>query len=199
VTATPSPPYPPTWDPTSTVRELLPGSLSGDSITVAEAWLRPLSVLDRELDGLAIALDPDVASGYVLELLAARYGETRSGLTDDELRAIVRGRVAADASRGLLDGVWRAWLALTGATSATARIRRLPSPAPTIRLEAQVPILPRRAWLDRASAVLRVTVAEGVEVYGILSLDYGLELGPSASGAGLDNGALSALVQPSGV
>jgi hypothetical protein len=199
VTATPSPPYPPTWDPTSTVRELLPGSLSGTSLSVGEAWLRPLSVLDRELDGLAIALDPDVASGYLLELLAARYGETRSGLTDDELRAIVRGRVAADASRGLLDGVWRAWLALTGATSATARIRRLPSPAPTIRLEAQVPILPRRAWLDRASAVLRVTVAEGVEVYGILSLDYGLELGPSASGAGLDDGALSALVQPSGV
>lgn len=199
MTATPSPPYPPTWDPTSTVRELLPGSLSGTSLSVGEAWLRPLSVLDRELDGLAIALDPDVASGYLLELLAARYGETRSGLNDDELRAIVRGRVAADASRGLLDGVWRAWLALTGATSATARIRRVGSPAPTIRLEAQVPILPRRAWLDRASAVLRVTVAEGVEVYGILSLDYGLELGPSASGAGLDDGALSALVQPSGV
>lgn len=199
MTATPSPPYPPTWDPTSTVRELLPGSLSGTSLSVGEAWLRPLSVLDRELDGLAIALDPDVASGYLLELLAARYGETRSGLTDDELRAIVRGRVAADASRGLLDGVWRAWLSLTGATSATARIRRVGSPAPTIRLEAEVPVLPRRAWLDRASAVLRVTVAEGVEVYGILSLAGGLELGPSASGAGLDDGALSALVQPSGV
>jgi hypothetical protein len=198
VTATPSPPYPPTWDPTSTVRELLPGSLSGDSLTVAEAWLRPLSVLDRDLDGLAIGLDPDVASGYVLEILAARYGETRSGLSDDELRAIVRGRVAADASRGLLSGVWRAWLALTGATAATARIRRLSSPAPTIRLEAEVPVLPRRAWLDRASDVLRITVAEGVEVYGILSLAGGLELGPSAAGAGLDAGALSAVVQPTG-
>lgn len=198
MTATPSPPYPPTWDPTSTVRELLPGSLSGDSLTVGEAWLRPLSVLDRELDGLAIGLDPDIASGYVLELLAARYGETRSGLSDDELRAIVRGRVAADASRGLLSGVWRTWLALTGATSATARIRRLSSPAPTIRLEAEVPALPRRAWLDRASDVLRVTVAEGVEVYGVLSLAGGLELGPSAAGAGLDAGALSAVVQPIG-
>lgn len=198
MTATPSPPYPPTWDPTSTVRDLLPGSLSGDSITVGEAWLRPLSVLDRELDGLAIGLDPDIASGYVLELLAARYGETRSGLSDDELRAIVRGRVAADASRGLLSGVWRTWLALTGADAATARIRRLSSPAPTIRLEAEVPALPRRAWLDRASDVLRVTVAEGVEVYGILSLAGGLELGPSAAGAGLDAGALSAVVQPTG-
>lgn len=198
MTATPSPPYPPTWDPTSTVRELLPGSLSGDSVTVGEAWLRPLSVLDRELDGLAIGLDPDIASGYVLELLAARYGETRSGLSDDELRAIVRGRVAADASRGLLSGVWRTWLALTGADAATARIRRLGSPAPTVRLEAEVPALPRRVWLDRASDVLRVTVAEGVEVYGVLSLAGGLELGPSAAGAGLDAGALSAVVQPTG-
>lgn len=199
MTATPSPPYPPTWDPTSTVRELLPGSLSGDSITVGEAWLRPLSVLDREIEGLAIGLDPDVASGYVLELLAARYGETRSGLSDDELRAIVRGRVAADASRGLLSGVWRTWLALTGATPATARVRRLGGTYPTIRLEAEVAILPRRAWLDRASDVLRVAVAEGVEVYGVISLAGGLELGPSSSGAGLDAGALSAVVQPSGV
>jgi hypothetical protein len=176
---------------------LVPGSLRGPvrDATMA-ARLRPLAQVGQIVAGLTVSLDPTIATGFALTQAGERVGEPRGGLADDWYRRIVLGRMSAMSGGGLLPGVVATWLALAGAPQAGRwQVRRLPSPGrPAVGCFALTDTLPDAVWLARASAVLRDSVAAGVEIYGVLYLDDALTLAPGG-GYGFGAGTLSALVQ----
>lgn len=173
---------------------LLPGSIRGPvrDATFA-ARLRPLAQIGQIVAGLTVALDPSLATGFELTQAGERVGEPRGGIASDDLyRRIVLGRMSAMSGGGLAPGVVATWRALAG-DPAQWEVRRLPVAGdPAVACFAFVDALPDRQWLDRAGAVLRDSVADGVQIYGVLYLADAFTLTSGGSGFG---GSFSALVQ----
>ena len=173
---------------------LMPSSIRGGvTDDVMAAALRPLQRTHQTLGDVAMALDPALATGFLLTQAGERVGEPRGGIADDALyRRIVLGRMAAISGGGLWPGLWACWLALSGAPAAVATMSRVPVAGdPCVLLTAQVDALPDDVWLARARAVLAGAVAAGVEPVGILHLADAFTLTTGGSGFG---GSLSARV-----
>jgi len=179
---------------------IMPGSIRGPvtDATLGGA-LDPLTQISTILGGLTVALDPNFATGFQLNQAGDRVGEARNGFTDPWYRRIILGRVSAMQAGGALAGVTATWRALADNPTTWSVRRLLISGSPCLACFAVVDELPDAVWLARAGIILRDSVAAGVEVYGVLSLETGLELGASGAGSGLDDGSLSALVQATGV
>jgi hypothetical protein len=190
----------PVRDATAEGLDIMPGSVRGPVTDAAfGAALDPLTQIGTILAGLTVALDPNFATGFQLDQAGQRVGEPRNGFDDPLYRRIVLGRVSAMQSGGAYAGITATWRALADNPTTWSVRRLLIAGSPCIACFAVVDELPDSVWLARAASVLRDSVAIGVEVYGVLSLENGFELGSSGSGSGLDDGSLSALVQATGV
>jgi hypothetical protein len=166
---------------------VMPSSVRGDvSDAALTAALQPLQRTHDTLGGVALALDPALATSFLLTQAGERVGEPRGGITDDNLyRRIVLGRMAAISGGQRWAGVWACWLALSGADPRDARMTRSAVPGhPAVHLEGLVSSLPDDVWIARARAVLQDAVAVGVEVSGVLYLSDAFTLGPSFTGLG---------------
>lgn len=185
------------WPVRDVVRQglqVMPSSLRGGlTLPTLGAALSPLQDVQQTLGDVAMALDPSLATGFLLTQAGERVGEPRGGIDDDALyRRIVLGRMAAISGGGLWPGLWACWLALSGATAGNASMVRVDVPGdPCVLLRALVDVLPDDVWLARARAVLADAVAVGVEPVGILYLADAFTLGSGGMGFG---GTLSARI-----
>ena len=167
--------------------QVMPSSLRGGlTLDVLGAALEPLQEVQQTLGDVAMALDPALATGFLLTQAGERVGEPRGGIEDDGLyRRIVLGRMAAISGGGLWSGLWACWLALSGADAGDATMTRSAVPGyPAVHLDGLVSSLPDDVWIARARAVLQDAVAVGVEVSGVLYLPDAFTLGPSFLGLG---------------
>lgn len=174
---------------------IVPGSVRGPvtDATLGGA-LDPLTQISTILGGLTVALDPNFATGFQLDQAGDRVGEARNGFTDPWYRRIILGRMSAMQAGGALAGITATWRALADNPSAWS-VRRLPIAGnPCLACFALVDELPDAIWLSRAGAILRDSVAAGVDIYGVLYLEGAFTLAPDG-GRGYDGGTLSALVQ----
>lgn len=110
-------------------------------------------------------MDPNVATGALLDSCGSRIGEPRGGLDDFEYRQIILGRYAAGVANGTASGIWTTWLAVTGTRADRARMTRWgPDDLPLVWLWAQVDLAPSAPFLQRAGAVIRDAVAYPMDV-----------------------------------
>ena len=164
---------------------LMPSSVRGPvTDNVLTSILQPLQRTHDTLGGVALALNPSLATGFLLTQAGERVGEPRGGITDDALyRRIVLGRMAAISGGQRWPGVWACWLALSGASEVNASMTRSAVPGyPAVHLDALVSSLPDDVWIARARAVLQDAVAVGVEVSGVLYLPDAFTLGAPLMG-----------------
>ena len=134
--------------------------------------------LFRDLDltraGIAESDDPEAASGFRLDQLGEQVGEPRGGLGDYEYQRIIAGRIVSTWARGTRSGLWRTWLALTGATEDTAALRRVRvSGDPCSEMTAIVAYPPSKSYLLRVGRVLADTVTVGETIAATVRLDTG--------------------------
>lgn len=129
------------------------------------ALLAPLGPLDDRLSDIygGIAEIGD-AAGPLLDLLGDYVGEPRGGLGDGDYRRLIAARRVARASGVDVRAVARAWAALTAPGTTTIREPGTSS----LYLRAVVGWTPSGRWLARAAAVVRDTVAAGVDVEALI-------------------------------
>jgi len=165
----------------------------GDGLGYNLALSLPWSVLYDSVHALAMGLlDVGNAYGYILTLAASRLNQPRGGLSDQELRSIVRGARAAAAS----DTTHRALLTVAYRLG-TEDAGRVYAPTPGIAgvfVQVRVDWLPSESWQQRAGAVVRSAVRLASEVdataYTVGAFRFG-------SGPGFGVGTISATLPAS--
>lgn len=145
---------------------LTPSALRGPrGMALMSALCRAFGPLDDQQGEIIRQMDPDLATDAMLDRCGSRVFEPRGGLADPEYRRIINGRAAASASDGSFNGVWRTWLALSGANVDRARMFRYGTPsAPAVLMSAEFPTVPTVPFLRRAGAVLLDAVVYPFEV-----------------------------------
>ena len=158
------------------VADRVPSYLGGQpQWAVVQLLAEPLSLLDASVASMAMGLDLPSAVGAQIDQIGSWVDERRASLGDDEYRRIVMGREAAAVSDGGIEALWPLWLALTGAAAGSARIVVYPwTGFPLAYFEAQLLTEPTGAWVRRAGAVLRDSVAFPIDVLGVVSRSDGM-------------------------
>lgn len=127
----------------------------GDGLVYVQTLVEPLWRMDERNAALFSALvDLDDAHGGALDLRGDGVGERRHGLRDAEYRAVIAGRLIAQAGGVIPSRVAAAWRALTRSDDVLVE----PLAPCSVHLEALVREAPSDAWLLRAGRVLRAVV-----------------------------------------
>jgi len=150
--------------------DLSPSALRGPrGMALMSSLCRAFGELDDQQGEIIRQMDPNLATDAMLDRCGSRVFEPRGGLADPEYRRIINGRAAASASDGSFNGVWRTWLALSGANHDRARMFRYGLPSrPGLLLAAEFPTVPSVPFLRRAGAVLLDAVVYPFEVAATL-------------------------------
>lgn len=143
------------------------------------AAIEPLAEIEASFAGVIAMRDIDAATGDILTKLAAAEGEGRSGMGDDELRRIVKGRRRANVAHGKPEGIYATWIALAGTDRVL--VRRWPSDNtvnPCVLLEAVVSVAPSMFFQIAARAILLDSVvAEPFDIIASMMLDGDIDDG----------------------
>lgn len=162
--------YPIIPDWTAYTEDRAPGVLRQDNAwAMTEATTRLLGDLDNQQAELIRQMDPNLATGALLDACGDRVGEPRGGLADGEYRQIILARTASTYARGTRPGVLRTWLALTGANIDRVRMMRWgPDSEPVLYMWAQYDFAPSVPFLRRGGTVLLDAVTYPFDIMAFL-------------------------------
>jgi hypothetical protein len=72
---------------------------------ILESWVTQIQSLENDITELAVQRTIDGAEGVQLDLLGELIGQERAELTDAKYRLILKAKVKANASRGLINEI----------------------------------------------------------------------------------------------
>lgn len=181
------------WD--AFIASLTPApAFLGDSATFLQVLAWPWSVLELDLEQLAIGLvDLDAAVTWVIDVAGKRVNERRQGLDDTEYRRIVAGKRLAIGSGGSASDVWAVLLGLTSADSGRLLVAENESTGETgVIMWGTISFVPSETFLMRAGQVLRAALPLAAEATCSLATSQTAVF----DGASFDDGGLFGYALP---
>jgi hypothetical protein len=160
-------PFLPPLDPNDFAERLPNAAARGLGLTYWACLFSNLQKLLEEVASLNRAIiDPYEAEGYQLDFMGDAMAVYRDGLTDDEYRAIILAREAAQESAHALPDIWRAWSGMVGAHIDN---RYYLQGAGTLYLVAFDNLSLDAAYLARVKIVLDDLMPAGFEISGAIA------------------------------
>jgi hypothetical protein len=147
-------------------------------------------LLEDEIYDLVGQLDLDTATGFGLNLLGGRVFEQRRGLSDDEYRAIIRGKIRALRGGGTAQDIYETALAASAA-GVTVELRELPPASYEVTFVSNASVTPSALYRKRLRALMGLTKPAGWQAEYLLAAttpSFAFEGPPDEDRAGFDEG-----------
>lgn len=160
------------------------------------AFSEGAQLLEDEVYDLVGQLDLETATGFGLNLLGSRVFEQRRGLSDDDYRAIIRGKIRALRGGGTAQDIYDTAIAASAA-GVTVELRELPPASYEVTFVSNASVTPGPLYRKRLRALMDLARPAGWQAeYLLASLTpaFAFEGPPDEDRAGFDEGAFIELL-----